>query len=44
MIVLYARISTAGQTTAHQVTQAETAGFKIAAQLLAIAERQLRLS
>jgi putative DNA-invertase from lambdoid prophage Rac len=29
MIVLYARVSTADQTTAHQVTQAEAAGFKI---------------
>jgi putative DNA-invertase from lambdoid prophage Rac len=29
MIVLYARVSTADQTTAHQVTQAKTAGFKI---------------
>jgi putative DNA-invertase from lambdoid prophage Rac len=29
MIILYARVSTADQTTAHQVTQAETAGFKI---------------
>jgi putative DNA-invertase from lambdoid prophage Rac len=29
MIVLYARVSTTDQTTAHQVTQAKTAGFKI---------------
>jgi DNA invertase Pin-like site-specific DNA recombinase len=29
MIVLYTRVSTADQTTAHQVTQAKTAGFKI---------------
>jgi putative DNA-invertase from lambdoid prophage Rac len=29
MIVLYARVSTAEQTTAHQVTQAKAAGFKI---------------
>jgi putative DNA-invertase from lambdoid prophage Rac len=29
MIVLYARVSTADQTTAHQVTQAKAAGFKI---------------
>jgi hypothetical protein len=29
MIVLYARVSTTDQTTAHQVTQAEAAGFKI---------------
>jgi putative DNA-invertase from lambdoid prophage Rac len=29
MIVLYARVSTADQITAHQVTQAKTAGFKI---------------
>jgi putative DNA-invertase from lambdoid prophage Rac len=29
MIVLYARVSTRDQTTAHQVTQAEAAGFKI---------------
>jgi putative DNA-invertase from lambdoid prophage Rac len=29
MIVVYARVSTADQTTAHQVTQAEAAGFKI---------------
>src|SRR5467141_5276980 len=29
MIVLYARVSTSDQTTAHQVTQAEAAGFKI---------------
>jgi putative DNA-invertase from lambdoid prophage Rac len=29
MIVLYARVSTNDQTTAHQVTQAEAAGFKI---------------
>jgi putative DNA-invertase from lambdoid prophage Rac len=29
MIVLYARVSTTDQTTAHQVTQAKAAGFKI---------------
>jgi putative DNA-invertase from lambdoid prophage Rac len=29
MIVLYARVSTSDQTTAHQVTQAKAAGFKI---------------
>jgi putative DNA-invertase from lambdoid prophage Rac len=29
MIVLYARVSTNDETTAHQVTQAEAAGFKI---------------
>jgi putative DNA-invertase from lambdoid prophage Rac len=29
MIVLYARVSTSDQTTAHQVTQAEAAGFNI---------------
>ena len=29
MIVFYARVSTAEQTTAHQRTQAEQAGFKI---------------
>jgi putative DNA-invertase from lambdoid prophage Rac len=29
MIVLYARVSTTDQTTAHQVTQAEATGFKI---------------
>jgi putative DNA-invertase from lambdoid prophage Rac len=29
MIVLYARVSTNDQTTAHQVTQAKAAGFKI---------------
>jgi DNA invertase Pin-like site-specific DNA recombinase len=29
MIVLYARVSTTDQTTAHQATQAKTAGFKI---------------
>jgi putative DNA-invertase from lambdoid prophage Rac len=29
MIVLYARVSTTDQTTAHQVTQAEAAGFKV---------------
>jgi putative DNA-invertase from lambdoid prophage Rac len=29
MIVLYARVSTTGQTTAHQVTHAKAAGFKI---------------
>jgi putative DNA-invertase from lambdoid prophage Rac len=29
MIVLYARVSTTDQTTAHQRTQAEQAGFKI---------------
>jgi putative DNA-invertase from lambdoid prophage Rac len=29
MIVLYARVSTTDQTTAHQLTQAEAAGFKI---------------
>jgi putative DNA-invertase from lambdoid prophage Rac len=29
MIVLYARVSTTDQTTAHQATQAKAAGFKI---------------
>jgi putative DNA-invertase from lambdoid prophage Rac len=29
MIVLYARVSTTDQTTAHQVTQAKAAGFKV---------------
>jgi putative DNA-invertase from lambdoid prophage Rac len=29
MIVLYARVSTTDQTTAHQITQAKAAGFKI---------------
>ena len=29
MIVLYARVSTTDQTTAHQVAQAEAAGFNI---------------
>ncbi len=29
MIVFYARVSTTEQTTAHQRTQAEQAGFKI---------------
>ena len=29
MILLYARVSTTDQTTAHQITQAKTAGFKI---------------
>jgi hypothetical protein len=29
MIVLYARVSTTDQTTAHQAEQARTAGFKI---------------
>jgi DNA invertase Pin-like site-specific DNA recombinase len=29
MIVFYARVSTTEQTTAHQCTQAEQAGFKI---------------
>jgi putative DNA-invertase from lambdoid prophage Rac len=29
MIVLYARVSTTDQTTAHQLTQAKAAGFKI---------------
>jgi putative DNA-invertase from lambdoid prophage Rac len=29
MIVLYARVSTTDQTTAHQVTQAQATGFKI---------------
>jgi putative DNA-invertase from lambdoid prophage Rac len=29
MIVFYARVSTTEQTTAHQHTQAEQAGFKI---------------
>jgi putative DNA-invertase from lambdoid prophage Rac len=29
MIVLYARVSTNDQTTAHQITQAEAVGFKI---------------
>jgi putative DNA-invertase from lambdoid prophage Rac len=29
MIVMYARVSTSDQTTAHQVTQADAAGFKI---------------
>jgi putative DNA-invertase from lambdoid prophage Rac len=29
MIVLYARVSTTDQTTAHQVAQAKAAGFKI---------------
>jgi DNA invertase Pin-like site-specific DNA recombinase len=29
MIVLYARVRTTDQTTAHQVSQAEAAGLKI---------------